>query len=409
MRVRLAEFARNTSDGKEAARIIGSCVHCGFCTATCPTYQVLDHELDSPRGRIYLIKQMLEGGPVSGTTRNHLDLCLSCRGCETTCPTGVEYGRLVDIGRAMASEQAPRSWALRLVRSAVRQFLLARPLFSLSLKSTRAIRPLLPDVLAKRIPEAPPAGPWPVARHSRKVIVLYGCVQPALAPRIDAALARVLDQAGVSLIHVARSGCCGAVSQHLDNRADALQRARQNIDAWWPHIEANAEAIVATASGCGSMLKDYGYLLRDDPLYAAKAARISELQLDTAQIIGRYWNVLRDKLVPLAEPHALAFHPPCSLQHGLKVRGDTEKILLDMGYTLKTVRDAHLCCGSAGTYSIFNPHVANELRLRKLSSLQEHDPECIVTSNFSCITHLQSGTATPIRHWIEILDERLQA
>jgi len=408
MRVKLSERLADKPAATEAAAIIENCVHCGFCTATCPSYQVLDNELDSPRGRIYLIKQMLEGAQAAAPTRDHLDLCLTCRSCESTCPTGVQYGRLVDIGRAMANEQAPRTAGSRLYRSLVRRTLLARPVFAGALRSGRALRPLLPKAVARRIPLAQVAGAWPAPRHARKAIALDGCVQPALAPQIDAALARVLDRAGISLIHVALSGCCGAVSQHLDAPQDALQRARRNIDAWWPHVESGAEAIVATSSGCGSMLKEYGHLLRDDPAYADKAARVSELVQDSAQLVARHWGELRPQLLPVQADTAIAFQSPCSLQHGLKVRGVAEKLLVEMGYTVKPVADAHLCCGSAGTYSLLHADVAAQLRTRKLAALEADAPRQILSANIGCIVHLQAATDTPVRHWIEVLDERLQ-
>ncbi len=404
METRLLPALLETPEGREADSILRACVHCGFCTATCPTYQLLGDELDGPRGRIYLIKQALEGGEVSASTQLHLDRCLTCRSCETTCPSGVRYGRLVDIGRKFVDDRVGRAPVDAARRAALRRGLMSRSLFGTAVALGRLARPFLPRALTASIPVARGAGDWPVPRHPRRVLVMRGCVQPSLAPNIDAATARVFDRAGISAIAVDGAGCCGALSYHLSEHDEARALARRNIDAWWPHVDRGAEAIVMTASGCGVMLRDYGHVLEGDPAYAAKASRIAALVRDPIEIVGAEWH----RLVPLIDrSHAnatLAFHPPCTLQHGFRIRGEVERVLCDAGYTLLPVADAHLCCGSAGTYSILQPELAGQLKANKLGALTAHRPSMIATANIGCMTHLQSGTDVPIRHWIELID-----
>ena len=371
MDTQLADFIRDTPAGKVAGEILRKCVHCGFCTATCPTYQLLGDELDGPRGRIYLIKQVLEGKAVSEKTRDHLDRCLTCRSCETTCPSGVKYSHLLDIGRAVVEDKLPRRLADK-----------------------------LPPVLAA-------AKPWPTSgTHPRRMLALAGCVQPALAPNINAATARVLDRLGISLFEADGAGCCGAVRFHLNAQDDAKQDMRRNIDAWWPHIEAGVEAIVVTASGCGVQVRDYGHILADDAVYAEKAAKISALCRDPAEVVTAEAERLR-ALLPKTGRGPLAFHSPCTLQHGLKIRGVIESLLTTAGYTLTAVADGHLCCGSAGTYSVLQPALSKQLRDNKLSALNAGAPAVIATANIGCQTHLQSGSLMPVRHWIELIDEAL--
>jgi glycolate oxidase iron-sulfur subunit len=406
MQTNLIDLYKNTADGQEAESILRACVHCGFCTATCPTYQLLGNELDSPRGRIYLIKEMLEGAVVTDKTLLHLDRCLTCRSCETTCPSGVQYGRLVDIGRAIAEEQVGRTpwqaaqrWLLRAV--------LPRPaVFNSLLAAGRLFRPLLPNFLAKDIPVARPAKPRPAARHARSMLVLEGCVQPGLAPATNAAAARVLDKLGITLLSADKAGCCGAVSYHLSAHADGLDYMRRNIDAWSPYVEQGTEAVVMTASGCGAMVKEYGHLLRHDAAYAEKAARISALTLDLSEILAAE----KDALLHLLKPSPrgkVAFHSPCTLQHGQKIIGVIEELLTKAGYELTPVADKHLCCGSAGTYSILQKELSQQLLRNKLGALQSGKPAQIASANIGCQAHLQSGTDIPVRHWIELLDEAL--
>ncbi len=406
MQTNLIPAYQNTPDGIEAESILRTCVHCGFCTATCPTYQLLGNELDSPRGRIYLIKEMLEGGPVTDRTVLHLDRCLTCRACETTCPSGVQYGRLVDIGRAIAEEKSPRGIADKIRRGLLRLVLPQPLLFNSVLALGRVLRPLLPHAIANKIPVAqhPPARP--TTRHARGMLVLEGCVQPGLAPATNVAAARVLDKLGISLLSAPAAGCCGAVSYHLNAHEDGLDYMRRNIDAWLPCIEQGAEAVVMTASGCGAMVKEYGHLLRNDKSYAEKAARISALTRDLSEILAAEQENLLRVLVP-AQRGRVAFHAPCTLQHGQKITGVIEALLVRAGYELTQVQDKHLCCGSAGTYSILQQDLSRQLLRNKLDALHSGNPAQIASANIGCQTHLQSGTALPVRHWIELLDEAL--
>jgi glycolate oxidase iron-sulfur subunit len=404
----LAEFIRDSADGRDAEAILRSCVHCGFCTATCPTYQLLGDELDGPRGRIYLIKQLLESGEASASTRLHLDRCLTCRSCETTCPSGVRYGRLADIGRHVLERRVPRSRGESARRWLLLRALLSRPLFATAVVLGRAVRPLLPEALRRKLPRARKAGFWPPARHERRMLALVGCVQPALAPSIDSAMARILDRLQVSLIRVPGSGCCGAMSYHLAAHDDALTRMRANIDAWWPEIERGAEAIVVTASGCGVMVKDYAEVLKHDPAYADKARRVASLARDPVEIIAAEWKRLAPQVAMDRGSQRVALHTPCSLQHGQKLRGRIDEILEAIGLELTPVRDAHLCCGSAGTYSILQPKLAEELRANRISALEAGKPNIIATANIGCQMHLAVGTQRPVRHWIELLDARLR-
>ena len=408
MDTHLADFIRDTPAGKVAGEILRKCVHCGFCTATCPTYQLLGDELDGPRGRIYLIKQVLEGKGVSEKTRDHLDRCLTCRSCETTCPSGVNYSHLLDIGRAVVEEKLPRRLADSVKRTLLKTVLPNPALFGPAVTLGRAVKPLLPSALADKLPPtASAARPWPAAAaHSRRMLALAGCVQPVLAPSINAATARVLDRLGISLFEADGAGCCGAVRFHLNAQDDAKQDMRRNIDAWWPHVEAGVEAIVVTASGCGVQVRDYGHILADDPVYAEKAAKISALCRDPAEVVTAEVERLRE-LLPKTGRGPLAFHAPCTLQHGLKIRGVIESLLITAGYNLTPVADGHLCCGSAGTYSVLQPALSEQLRGNKLSALNAGGPAVIATANIGCLTHLQSGSVMPVRHWIELVDEAL--
>ena len=415
MQTKLADSFRNTPEGDLAESILRSCVHCGFCLATCPTYQVLGNELDSPRGRIYLIKQVFEGATPTAKTQLHLDRCLTCRNCETTCPSGVEYGKLLDLGRALVEQTVGRGVRETATRAALKTGLLSPTLFNAALKMGQSVRGVMPSVLRSKIPAPEAAGEWPMPRHARKMLVLQGCVQPGLKPNINAATARVLDRIGISLIAADKAGCCGAVAHHLNDHDDGLNAMRRNIDAWIPHLDAGAEAIVMTASGCGVMVKDYGWQLRDDPAYADKAARISAATQDISEVLFAEREALKPLLSARSEgtaphsprPQKVAYHPPCTLQHGQKLTGGVEALLTQAGFELTAVEEKNLCCGSAGTYSILQPEIAGQLKTRKLGHLQAGAPEVIVTANIGCLTHLQSGTSTPVRHWVELLDEAL--
>ena len=415
METHLADWLKGTPDGLEAESILRSCVHCGFCTATCPTYQLLGDELDGPRGRIYLIKQVLEGAEPTAATQTHLDRCLTCRNCESTCPSGVRYGHLVDIGRKLVDRRVERPLKQRLMRTALREGMTARPLFGVAMRAGQALRPLLPEALRDKVPERRDPGIWPRREHPRKVLMLNGCVQPAMMPNIDAATARVLDAIGVQAIVEQRSGCCGAIRHHLSDEDGALADARRNLDAWWPWISGEGrpkvEALLINASGCGAMVKDYAHLLRHDPAYAERAAKLVALTFDLAEWLPREFNAAIDRLGPLVRrkpAQKVVFHPPCTLQHGQQVRGEVERFLAALGVEVQPVADAHLCCGSAGTYSVLQPELSKQLRDRKLASLQAGTPEVLLSANVGCIGHLQSGTATPVRHWVEWLDEAVR-
>jgi len=413
MQTQLADDIRSTPEGREAEAILRKCVHCGFCTATCPTYQLLGDELDGPRGRIYLIKQVLEGRRPTARTQLHLDRCLSCRSCETTCPSGVHYGRLVDIGRGIVEAQVRRGLFDRVQRAALSMVLPRGALFGAFLKLGQWLRPLCPPALKRVVPERARArGDWPAPRHARKMLVLAGCVQPALAPDINAAAARVLDAAGISLLEARGAGCCGAVRYHLNAQVAGLDDMRALIDAWWPMIErSEVEAIVMTASGCGSMVREFGHLLRDDAAYREKSARVSEMTRDLSEVVTEVATGLVARLTTPAATAAprgrVAFHAPCSLQHAQQIRGVVESLLVRAGFELTPVADGHLCCGSAGTYSILQPALANTLRERKQAALHAGMPEMIATANIGCLMHLQVGAHTPVHHWVELLDEVL--
>jgi glycolate oxidase iron-sulfur subunit len=412
MQTHLADFIKNTPDGREAEAILRKCVHCGFCTATCPTYQLLGDELDSPRGRIYLIKGVLEGNPVTAKTRLHLDRCLTCRSCETTCPSGVQYGRLLDIGRAAVEQRAPRGALDKLERLALKEALPRQWLFAPALKLGRMAKSLLPAHMAAKLPDEAETGPLPTPRHSRRMLALAGCVQPALAPSISAAAARVLDKLGISLVEAPGAGCCGALRFHLNDQEGGREDARRLIDAWWPEVERGVEAIVMTASGCGVFVREYDHLLRHDPRYAAKAARIVALTRDVSEVVAAEKAALEKLLAEKpgsASPQNLAFHAPCTLQHGQQIRGVAEDLLRAAGFALTPVADSHLCCGSAGTYSLLQPELATRLRANKLAALQAGGPQSIATANIGCLTHLAGGTDLPVRHWIELIDQRLGA
>ena len=397
MQTRLADFIRGSAEGREADAILRKCVHCGFCNATCPTYRLLGDELDGPRGRIYLVKQVLEGGPVGPSTRRHLDRCLTCRSCESTCPSGVRYGRLADIGRGVMDARAPRPGLDRARRRALRAVLGHRRRFALALALARAARPLLPGALRRKVPRARAAGAWPQRRHAVTMLCLDGCVQPAIAPRINAAAARVLDRQGISLLRSPRAGCCGALSYHLGAHEEGLRHMRTNIDAWWPAVEAGARAVLSTSSACAEMIKAYGERLATDPAYAGKAARISALARDACEVV--------EAGAPGPQRRRIAFHSPCTLQHGQQIRGRVESLLEAAGFELGPVADAHLCCGSAGTYSLLQRELAARLLADKTRALTASDPELIVTANIGCLVHLGSAAERPVVHWLELIDE----
>ncbi len=420
MQTKLAPEFKGTRDGDAAEAILRKCVHCGFCTATCPTYQLLGDELDSPRGRIYLMKELLEGAPVTRRTQLHLDRCLSCRNCETTCPSGVQYGQLVDIGRRIVEQRVERPAGEQLARTALRLGLTS-PLFGPAMKLGQFVRPLLPAALKHKVPArpGPRAALWPTRSHPRKVLMLMGCVQPAMMPNINSATARVLDAAGIQTLVADGAACCGAIRSHLNDLEGGLADMRRNVDAWWPMVAAGeVEAIVMNASGCGLAVKEYGHALAHDPAYADKAQRISALTRDLSELLPDLVAALRPRLTAerggvaagtsARRMKRLAFHPPCTLQHGQQLRGGVETHLAQLGFEISvTASESHFCCGSAGTYSVLQPELANAFRDRRLAQLETLHAEVIVSANIGCIQHLQTGTGTPVRHWVEVLDEAL--
>ncbi|MGL4233987.1 MAG: glycolate oxidase subunit GlcF [Casimicrobium sp.] len=410
MQTNLADFIKDTPQGKEADAILRSCVHCGFCTATCPTYQVLGDELDGPRGRIYLIKQVLEGEEPTKKTQQHLDRCLTCRNCETTCPSGVQYGRLIDIGRTVVDEKVGRTAAEKLVRNTLTNGLLNKRLFDTGMKIGRALRPLLPKNLQSKIQPLRDPGEWPKPDHRPGFVAfLHNCVQDSMAPSIDYAAARVLAHADIGSRGLSAGGCCGALPHHMNAHEKAVEIVRRNIDSWWGSIceDGDIDAIVSTASGCSVMIKDYGHFMQHDEAYAQKAQDVADCAVDISELILSKWETLKPKIKPANEK--IAYHPPCTMQHGMKLKGHVEMMLRDMGYELVPVADSHLCCGSAGTYSVLQPEISNELKARKVKSLTADGPTQIATSNIGCMTHIQSGTTLPVKHWIELLDERLSS
>lgn len=407
MQTHLSPEFQGTPEGREAEAILRKCVHCGFCTATCPTYQVLGDELDGPRGRIYLIKQVLEGEQPTRKTQLHLDRCLTCRNCESTCPSGVDYGHLVDIGRGIVERKVERGAGAKALRWTLKEGLNS-PLFAPAMKLGKAVRAVLPGKLREKVPPPQDAGQWPTRQHARKVLLLAGCVQPSMMPNINAATARVLDAAGIQTVIAPEAGCCGAVKFHLNDQDGGRAQMRANIDAWWPYVEkGEVEAIVMNASGCGVTVREYGHFLQHDPAYADKARRISELTRDLSELLPQLVPALKDSVKP--SEGLLAFHPPCTLQHGQKLRGGVEQYMTALGFQVRVaLNESHLCCGSAGTYSVLHPEIAQSLRDRKLGHLGALEPAAIISANVGCITHLQGGTSTPVRHWVEVLDDAIR-
>ena len=401
MQTNIVERYANTDYAREAETILRKCVHCGFCTATCPTYQLLGDELDGPRGRIYQIKEILEGATPTESVQTHLDRCLTCRSCETTCPSGVDYGRLADIGRKIVEDEVGRSWIERLIRKTLIHVIPNRLLFSTLLRVGQLFRPILPGIVQRKIPQKSAQGVWPSTSHSRKMLILEACAQPSATPNVNAATARVLDRLGIQLISANKAGCCGAVAHHLSDHNRSLDAVKGNIDAWWPLVEQGVEAIVITASGCGVMVKDYAHLLAGDAVYAEKASRVSALARDISEVLST--EDLRGLKVRQAK--RVAFHSPCTLQHGQKLNGLTEGILRGLGFELKPVVDSHLCCGSAGTYSILQPDLSRRLLKNKIKSLEATGAPTIATANVGCQLHLSTGTDNPVKHWIELVDE----
>ncbi|MGO0633307.1 glycolate oxidase subunit GlcF [Pseudomonas sp. SAR267] len=408
MRVDLHERLIASDSAIQAAALVESCVHCGLCASVCPTYEMLENELDSPRGRIYLIRDTLQGGTATAGTRGHLDNCLHCKACETACPSGVQYGHLIDLGQQLINAQQPRPFWQRAERMAIRSVMTCRPALGTLARIGWALKPCLPGRLRALVPDRPALATGLAPRHARHVLSLQGCVQPVFTPGHDAALSLLLDRFGVALVHASGGGCCGALSQHLDAPQAAKAAMRRNIDAWWPAIERGAEAILSSSTGCGAQLKDYGHLLRDDPAYAPKAARVSALVQDPGTFLNALWAERPLALKPLAAgEERLAFHVPCSLRNSLRAKAQVETILRRAGYTLIPVQEEHMCCGSAGAYSLLQPDRSEELLTRKLGHLAAGQPSRVVSANVGCILHLQKASPVEVGHWLELLAQRL--
>ena len=407
MYTELSEKFKDTAQGDIASKVIAKCVHCGFCNATCPTYQLLGDELDGPRGRIYQMKQVFEGAQPTAEIALHLDRCLTCRNCETTCPSGVEYHKLVDVSRELIEQHVSRPGLEKLQKWLLRTFLTRRQIMTPVFRCAQLFRGIMPAVIKKNIPVKQEVGDWPVNIHSRRMLILDGCVQPGMKPLTNSAAARVLDRLNIAVVKELQDGCCGALSFHLNAQDQAKQQMRRNIDAWWPHVEAGIEAIISSASGCGVMIKDYADVLADDENYAKKAKHISTLTKDLSQVISNEDLQILNLKIDAKNSVTVAYHPPCTLQHGQKLGGIVESILKRCGFELTPISDSHLCCGSAGTYSIFQKDLSAQLLRDKIKAINQGQPEYIATANIGCQLHLESASELPVIHWIELLDRYL--
>jgi glycolate oxidase iron-sulfur subunit len=401
MRCQVSGPLADTVSGALAERVVRSCVHCGMCNATCPTYQLTGDELDGPRGRIYLMKQALEGETPTRLTQVHLDRCLTCRACETTCPSGVEYHRLYDVAKKVVDAAAPRPWTERLARWAIRMACIDPRILGGLMALARPFRFALPRALKGKILPKVPAGPAPAGGHARRMALLGGCVQAAAAPHINAANRRVFDAVGITLKETPGVGCCGALSFHLGAAEEGRALARRNIDAWIAELDAGAEAVIANASGCAAFIRDYPDILAEDPVYAPRARRIAEHLRDPVEILEA------SNLVAARAPREprVAVHAPCTLRNGPRLADAPARLLARLGYAPQPTRDAHLCCGSAGAYSLLQPTIAKQLRADKIAALTLGAPQAICTANVGCLMHLAETAPVPVRHWLEAVDD----
>jgi len=400
MQTRLAPKIQQSRHAGTIGTILRNCVHCGFCNATCPTYQLLGDELDGPRGRIYQMKMYFEGEPANAEMLRHLDRCLTCRSCETTCPSGVRYSHLLEIGKQLIEDDLPRPWLDRMRRAAIVRFINSGWIFASSIRIGQALAPMMPTALRRSIPPRQVALARKGGRHERKVLMLAGCVQPALAPNTNTRAINLLDRLGVEVIELPDKLCCGAAAMHTSEPDYALRQVKQLIDSWWPHIEAGVEAIVVTATGCGVSVRDYERLLADDPEYADKARKVSSLYRDLVEVVEAHSEQIE---VSDAPDKRVAVHTPCTMQHGLGLSNRVERLLAGAGYQICRIEEAHLCCGSAGTYSMLQPVMATQLQHNKIQALSVDRPDIIATANIGCQLHLAQGNATPVVHWIELL------
>lgn len=395
----------NSGDAQSAEKILRSCVHCGFCNATCPTYLELGDERDGPRGRIYLIKQFLESGEVSRTSQRHLDRCLGCLACETTCPSGVEYGVLLDIGRDMIDQRVDRPLHQRFTRRLLRLIVPKRTIFAVLLRVGHVLRRILPSRIRAIVPSRQRKMPIIAAKHTRKVVLLDGCVQAAATPNTNAAASRVLDTLGISTVRVPAVGCCGAVSYHLTAHGEARDTFIRNIDALIPLLDSGVEKIVSSASGCTAMLKKYGKVMAEDRGYAELACKVADMTVDLSEMLSD--EDTSQFTVEGTTPVAL--HCPCTLTHDLGQAGTLRELMQRCGVNLTQTRDDHLCCGSAGTYSILQPMLGRTFLYNKIDALLIGSPARIVTANVGCQMHISSASPVPVLHWVELLAECLKA
>ncbi len=404
MRARLAESNSSKSFALAATEIIRSCVHCGMCNASCPTYQLTGDELEGPRGRIYLIKGILETGETSDVARTHLDQCLVCRSCEASCPSGVKYGELLELTKPHIESSNRSPLRLRIKRYLIVQIVPNKVLFSMFFAVGRLLKPLLSSNLKILIPERASLQASRRVAHKRKALLLSTCAQSVVRPSIDTAAIKIFDRLGITLIPVAGAGCCGALALHCGYEEKAIVQAKANIDAWWPYIELGAESIIATSSGCGLQLKGYERLLKEFPDYSAKSKYLAGLIKDPIELIDdqKLSAVTKD-----SDRCSIAFQSPCSQQHGLKINGRVEAVLERLGWNFTKVKDPHLCCGSAGSYSILYPETSARLREEKLNALSQGSPELIVTANIGCQLHLGAKSAVPVIHWLELIEREL--
>ncbi len=400
MQTRLAPKFQQGRDGDAIQTILRNCVHCGFCNATCPTYQLLGDELDGPRGRIYQMKQFFEGEPANAEMLKHLDRCLTCRACETTCPSGVNYSHLLEIGKPLIEQELPRPRLDRLRRWGIVRFINSGWLFAMSIRIGQALAWMMPAKIRQSIPARQKPVARINARHQRKVLMLAGCVQPALTPNTNACAGNLLNKLGIEVIELQPKHCCGAAALHTSEAEFGMRQARQLIDQWWPCIEAGVVAILATATGCSVNIRDYERLFADDPAYADKASKVSSLFRDLIEVVEAESAEIE---ISVPDPCRVAVHTPCTLQHGLGLNGRVEKLLVRAGYQICRVEDAHLCCGSAGTYSVLQPEISARLRQDKVEALSADQPEIIVTANIGCQLHLAQGNRIPVVHWVELL------
>ena len=416
MDIKLASKYKNKKEFQIAEEIIRRCVHCGFCNSTCPTYQILGDERDSPRGRISIIKDILEGSEPTIQSQIHLDRCLLCRNCETTCPSGVEYGTLYKIGNKVVEKNIKTKSNQKFFRFILREFLLSK-FFYIGMYVSKKIRFILPKKIKKFIPKSKLSffqinNDFHRSKNKseKKIILFLGCVQKSMLPSINEATQKILKVCDYSYSAIDNNDCCGAIRSHLSDNEGQIKNVKRNIDLWWPEIsDGNIKYIISNASACSLEIKNYGKVLSDDPKYSEKAKKVSKLAIDLSEILPEIVNVLASKINFNKKNQKLVFHPPCTLQHGHKINGLVERNLEKLGYKiLKTNEESNLCCGSAGTYSLFHPEISIALKKRKIDHIKKLDCDLVISANVGCISHLQSESPKSVKHWVEVLADDLK-